>query len=259
MTILDQIIAHKKTEIALKKQVVSLKSLMQTDLFSSPTQSLKLAIKQSAHGIIAEHKRRSPSKSVINLSHSVETVVSAYHLAGVCGISVLTDTLYFGGSLDDLLLARALTNKPLLRKDFMVDVYQIYETKAYGADVVLLIAAVLTKNEMIELSTVAKNLGLEVLVEVHNAKELQKIPNENVDMIGVNNRNLKTFEVDIQQSIKLKNLMPNDVIKISESGLKSVDDVKILQQHGFTGFLLGEHFMRSNEVQQAITNFIKAF
>ncbi len=259
MNILDQIIADKKTEVALKKQVVSLKSLEQTDLFGSPTQSLKLALKQSAHGIIAEHKRRSPSKTVINQNYSVNTVIEAYTNAGVCGISVLTDGKYFGGSLDDLLLARASTHKPLLRKDFIIDAYQITEAKAYGADVILLIAAVLTSEEMLFLSGYAKDLSLEVLVEVHNLEELKKVPNTAVDLIGVNNRNLKTFEVNIQQSIDLLPYFPENILKISESGLKTVEDLKYLQQHGFEGFLMGEYFMASDDIHQHLTQFINHF
>ncbi|MFT7252065.1 MAG: indole-3-glycerol phosphate synthase, partial [Flavobacterium sp.] len=173
------------------------------------------------------------------------------------GISVLTDGKYFGGSLDDLLLAKAAVNIPLLRKEFVVDEYQIVEAKAYGADVILLIAAVLTRKEIKHLSELAQSLALEVLLEVHNQEELEKSIMPSLDMIGVNNRNLKTFEVSLDYSKELANQIPNDFVKISESGISSVEAVKELQQFGYQGFLMGEHFMKTDNPGKATSAFIR--
>ncbi len=193
MNILDKIIIDKKQEVILKKSIIPVSQLENSVLFGSRTISLSKMLRNSNTGIIAEHKRRSPSKPQINNSFTVEEVVKGYQNAGVCGISVLTDGKYFGGSLDDLLLARASVTIPLLRKEFIVDEYQILEAKAHGADLILLIAAVLTREEIKQLSEFAQSLGLEVLLEVHNLEELQKSIMSSLDMIGVNNRNLKSI------------------------------------------------------------------
>jgi indole-3-glycerol phosphate synthase len=243
--ILDLIIADKRQEVALKKSIFSAKDLEKSPLFTRQCHSLKHNLQHSASGIIAEHKRRSPSKAVINQSHSVATVVKGYTEAGVCGISVLTDGKYFGGSLDDLVLARASTHLPLLRKEFVIDSYQILEAKAYGADLILLIAAVLNRAEIQALSTFAQSLGMEVLLEVHDKAELEKSIMPSLDMIGVNNRNLKTFEVSLDTSISLAKDIPNEFVKVSESGIGEVSAVKMLQNHGYRGFLMGEHFMKT--------------
>lgn len=256
MSILDQIIASKKKEIALKKSVVSVAQLENSDLFNKKTNSLSKSIINSPFGIIAEHKRRSPSKATINNSFSVEEVVKGYENAGASGISVLTDIQYFGGSLEDLLLARAAVQIPLLRKEFIVDEYQLLETKAFGADAILLIAAVLSKSEIKQLSEFAQSLALEVLLEVHNMEELEKSIMPSLDLIGVNNRNLKTFEVNLQNSIDLVNYIPNNFIKISESGLTTTDDIKILKSHGFHGFLIGENFMKTDNPGKSLKQFI---
>lgn len=256
MTILDQIIASKKKEIALKKSVVSIIQLENTDLFNKKTNSLSKSILNSPFGIIAEHKRRSPSKATINNSFSVEEVVKGYENGGASGISVLTDMHYFGGSLEDLLLARASVQTPLLRKEFIIDEYQLLEAKAYGADAILLIASVLSKQEIKQLSEMAQSLALEVLLEVHNSEELENSIMPSLDLIGVNNRNLKTFEVSLQNSIDLATHIPNDFVKISESGLTSTDDVKLLRSHGFQGFLIGENFMKTNNPGKSLEQFI---
>ena len=201
MSILDQIIASKKKEVALKKSVVSVAQLESSDLFNKKTNSLSKSIVNSPFGIIAEHKRRSPSKATINNSFSVEEVVKGYENAGASGISVLTDMHYFGGSLEDLLLARASVGIPLLRKEFIIDEYQLLEAKAFGADAILLIAAVLSRQEIKQLSEFAQSLALEVLLEVHNLEELEKSIMPSLDLIGVNNRNLKTFEVSLQNTL----------------------------------------------------------
>ena len=256
MNILDQIIASKKKEIALKKSVVSIAQLENTDLFNKKTNSLIKSIVNSPFGIIAEHKRRSPSKATINNSLSIEEVVKGYENAGASGISVLTDMQYFGGSLEDLLLAKAALQIPLLRKEFIVDEYQLLEAKAHGADAILLIAAFLSKSEIKQLSEFAQSLALEVLLEVHNLEELEKSIMPSLDLIGVNNRNLKTFEVSLQNSFDLSNQIPNDFVKISESGLTSADDIKLLKSNGFQGFLIGENFMKTDNPGKSLEQFI---
>ena len=256
MNILDQIIASKKKEIALKKSVVSVAQLENAELFNKKTNSLSKSITNLPFGIIAEHKRRSPSKATINTNLSVEEVVNGYENAGASGISVLTDMQYFGGSLEDLLLATAAVQIPLLRKEFIVDEYQLLEAKACGADSILLIAAVLSKQEIKQLSEFAQSLALEVLLEVHNQEELEKSIMPSLDLIGVNNRNLKTFEVSLQNSIDLSNHIPNDFVKISESGLTTTEDIKLLKSHGFHGFLIGENFMKTDNPGKSLEQFI---
>lgn len=257
MNILDKIIADKKREIELKKNVVSINQLEATNLFNSRTKSLSKILANSNIGIIAEHKRRSPSKSVINFNHSVEDVTLGYQNAGVSGISVLTDGKYFGGSSDDLLLTKATVNIPVLRKEFIIDEYQILEAKAFGADVILLIAAVLTREEIQHLSQFAQSLGLEVLLEVHNREELEKSIMPNLNMIGVNNRNLKTFEVSLDYSKELAQLIPDEFVKVSESGISSIEAIKDLQQFGYQGFLIGEHFMKTDNPGNEAKAFIQ--
>ena len=210
----------------------------------------------SPFGIIAEHKRLSPSKTIINHSLSVEEVVKGYENAGASSISILTDNHYFGGSLDDLILARAAVKTPLLRKEFIIDDYQILEAKANGADAILLIAAVLSKEEIKQLSEFAQSLALEVLLEVHNLEELEKSIMPSLTIIGVNNRNLKTFELNLQTSIDLVKYIPNDFVKISESGISHTDDIKLLKSHGFQGFLIGENFMKTNNPGESLLEFI---
>ncbi|MCM5661635.1 indole-3-glycerol phosphate synthase TrpC [Galbibacter mesophilus] len=257
MNILDKIVADKKKEVALKKQLIPISQLESSVLFERDCISLAEKLKISETGIIAEHKRRSPSKSVINQSLNVQDVAVGYENAGVCGMSVLTDGKYFGGSLDDLLLARASVKMPLLRKEFIVDTYQMLEAKAYGADVILLIAAILTREEIKLFSETAKNLGLDVLLEVHNEEELQKSVMPSLDMLGVNNRNLKTFDVSLDVSKSLSEKIPNDFVKVSESGISSVEAIQELQPFGYKGFLIGENFMKTDNPGESATEFIK--
>jgi len=257
MNILDQIIADKFKEIVLKKQLISTSDFERTPLFERETVSLSKALKNSATGIIAEHKRRSPSKAVINQSLNVQDVAQGYENAGVCGMSVLTDAKYFGGSLDDLILARASVKMPLLRKEFIIDEYQIIEAKAHGADVILLIAAVLDQEQIKSFSELAKSLNLDILLEVHNMEELEKSILQNIDMIGVNNRNLKTFEVSTDISKQLSEKIPNEFVKVSESGISSVEAIKDLKNYGYQGFLVGENFMKTDNPGLSAREFIK--
>ncbi|MFC7772277.1 indole-3-glycerol phosphate synthase TrpC [Flavobacterium sp. GCM10027622] len=256
MTILDTIIADKKREVQLKKQLIPVAQLENSVLFGARTQSLSKNLRHNLIGIIAEHKRRSPSKSVINNAFSVEEVVIGYQNAGASGVSVLTDGKYFGGSLDDLLLAKASVTIPLLRKEFIVDEYQILEAKAHGADAILLIASVLTRAEIKHLSEFAQSLGLEVLLEVHNREELEKSIMSSLDMIGVNNRSLKTFEVSLDTSKQLAAYIPDEFVKVSESGIHSTSAISELQPFGYQGFLIGEHFMKTENPAKAAKEFI---
>ena len=257
MNILDHIVADKRKEVDLRRSIIPSSQLEQSVLFERDTFSLTQRLKNSASGIIAEHKRRSPSKSVINQTLNVFDVAKGYEDAGVCGMSVLTDGKYFGGSLDDLLLARACCELPLLRKEFIIHPYQILEAKAYGADVILLIASILSKVEIKEFSEFAKSLNLEVLLEIHNEEELNKSIMPSLDMIGVNNRNLKTFDVSLETSKHLSALIPNDFLKISESGISNIEAIKELKPYGYQGFLIGENFMKTENAGDSAKTFIK--
>ena len=255
MNILDKIIAHKKIEVAQAKSLKTVNELEQMPFFSKPILSLKQFLLNDAKtGIIAEYKRQSPSKGVINSTATVEEVTAAYTKYGASGISVLTDTHFFGGSLDDL-LAATINKVPLLRKDFMIDEYQFIEAKAYGAEVVLLIAACLSPKEVKHFATFAKNLGLEVLLEIHNEQELEHICDE-VDLVGVNNRNLKDFIVNIDASIELIKQIPTEKVAIAESGISNTDTIVTLRQAGFRGFLIGENFMKQLQPAIAFADFV---
>lgn len=256
MTILDRIILDKIKEVALRKTVFPPAYWEQSPLFDRETFSLAQRLKGSPSGIIAEHKRRSPSRDNINSNLSVHEVAQGYESAGVCGMSVLTDLKYFGGSLEDLTAARSVCNLPLLRKEFIIEEYQVIEAKAYGADVILLIAAVLDRQQIKSLSETAQSLGLEVLLEVHNSEELQKALMSSLDMLGVNNRNLKTFEVSLDTSKKLAGQIPEDFVKVSESGISTAGTIKALQPYGYKGFLIGENFMKTEAPGPAAAEFI---
>ena len=257
MTILEKIIETKKKELDIVKKTISIEELKKLSNFERKSISLVDRLKNSSHGIIAEHKRKSPSKSIINNSISINEIIIGYNNANVCGISVLTDKEYFGGSLNDLRNARKLTNIPILRKEFIIDEYQIIEAKANGADVILLIAACLEKDKIKSLSSLAKEIGLEVLIEVHDENELKKCLIDTIDIIGVNNRNLKTFEVDINTSIKLSNMIPENYLTISESGISNYDEIIKLRKNGFKGFLIGELFMKNNNPGKEVLNLIQ--
>lgn len=256
MDILSKIVADKYKEVALKKSLIPMKQLEASNLFQRETSSLANALRNSSTGIIAEHKRRSPSKGTINQNTNVGQVAKGYQNARVCGMSVLTDIKYFGGSLEDLLLARASVDMPLLRKEFIINEYQIIEAKAHGADVILLIAAVLSKEEIKTFSELAKSLNLDVLLEVHNEEELHKSLMPSLDMLGVNNRNLKTFEVNLDISKSLSKLIPDDFVKVSESGISSIEAIKDLKQYDYQGFLIGESFMKTDNPGKSAMEFI---
>jgi indole-3-glycerol phosphate synthase len=257
MTILDQINEHKKIEVAAAKAAITVAELMEYPAYNKPVPSLKeFLLSPKRTGIIAEHKRQSPSKGIINGNVKLEQVVMGYEIGGASAVSVLTDEKYFGGTLADLKAATDLLNIPVLRKDFIIDEYQIHEAKAYGAAIVLLIAASLSVEEVDRFARLAHELGMEVLFEIHNEEELTKI-SSHVDVVGVNNRDLKTFNVDIQQSVKLAKLIPEQFIKISESGISDPETVKMLKTHGYKGFLMGENFMKETDPGEAFKKFVK--
>ena len=247
MSILKNIVIDLKKELKLKKSIIPVSEYEKMSLFARNTISMSDSIKKNNFGIIAEFKRRSPSKNEINNKLSVHEVCRNYQIFGASGLSILTNLKYFGGSLEDLALARSACTLPILRKDFIIDEYQIYEAKAFGADTILLISSILTRDEIANLSKKAKELNLEVLLEVHNNEELKEGLVEHVDIIGVNNRNLKSFKTDIQISEKLFNQIPDKFLKISESGLNNDNSIKKLKKIGYQGFLIGEKFMVSSE------------
>lgn len=255
--ILSRIIANKRTEVALQKRAVSLESLRQAIGALPPTRSMKQALLDSPTGIIAEFKRRSPSQGWIQQRARVEAVVPEYAAAGAAALSILTDEQFFGGSLDDLCCARALVDLPMLRKEFIIDPYQLHQARFGGADAVLLIAAALSPGQCRELSDQAHELGLEVLLELHNSEELAYTSTD-VDMIGINNRNLTTFRTDVENSFRLAAQLPPKAVRISESGLSSPETVARLRDAGFRGFLIGETFMRQEKPGDLLREWIAA-
>jgi indole-3-glycerol phosphate synthase len=257
MNILDQILEHKRKEVDERKSLYPVKLLEKSIFFATPTVSLKKDItRKDKSGIIAEIKRKSPSKGVINPHVSVERISIGYMQAGASALSVLTDTHFFGGSNEDLMTARKFNFCPILRKDFVVDEYQITEAKSIGADAILLIAAALTPEKLKSLCSFAHRLGLEVLMEVHDEEELKNNLSAGVDLIGVNNRNLKTFELSIETSKRLAPLIPEGVVKISESGIESPQAIVELMKFGFEGFLIGQTFMQNSQPEKAAKDFI---
>lgn len=254
MNILDQIIARKKEEISLSKSQVSLKDLKNSAFFERKTFSLKDTLVQKS-GIIAEFKRKSPSKGIMNNQSDVLEVAKTYEKCGASGISILTDSDFFGGNFDDILKIRNEIQRPILRKDFMIDEYQFYEAKSIGADVVLLIAACLSPVQVQEFTELSHELGLEVLLEIHTEEEL-KCFNKNIDLVGINNRNLQDFKVDLQHSVDLKNLLPAGTLSVAESGIYSVQDYQFLKSKGFDGFLMGEYFMKNENPGQKFEEFL---
>lgn len=256
-TILDEIVAKKRIEIIEKQKTKSIEDFKQTENFIVPVLSAKASIlDESKSGIIAEFKRKSPSKGFINKDASVKEIVSGYEKFGASVVSVLTDEDFFGGSFDDLQQAKEILNIPVLRKDFIVDEYQVYETKAIGADLMLLIAECLTKDEVLHLAKTAKEIGLEVLLELHSEDQLEKV-NNYIDLIGINNRNLKTFDVDVEKSKQILKQLPKDLIKVAESGISNPETVKDLRESGFQAFLIGENFMKEDNPAFAFEKFVK--
>lgn len=257
MTILDTIVARKKIEVAKSKQDNSIKSLENSVYFTSPKISLKeFILDENKSGIIAEFKRKSPSKGIINNTALVANVTTGYNAAGASALSVLTDNNFFGGCNNDVITARDVNNIPILRKDFTIDEYQIIEAKSIGANAILLIASILTKAEIKKFTTLAHTIGLEVLLEIHTEKELEKY-NPAISLVGINNRNLNTFEVDFENAIRLAKALPEQTVKIAESGISDYKNIDYLKTHGFDGFLIGENFMKTENPGEACKIFIE--
>lgn len=254
VNILDKIIQRKKEEVTFSKSKISLEQLKDSEFFERKGFSLKQTLKNKS-GIIAEFKRKSPSKGIINDKVLPVEVISAYENFGASGISILTDRDFFGGSFEDILNVRNHVNIPILRKDFMIDKYQFYEAKAIGADVILLIAACLSSQQVQEFTELSHELGLEVLLEIHSEEELKHI-NKHIDLVGINNRNLKDFKVDLQHSVDLKNQLPSDIFSVAESGIYSAEDFRFLKEKGFDGFLIGEYFMKDENPGNKFSEFI---
>ena len=257
MNILEKIIAYKRKELAVSIKRTPVKKLESSKLFTREIIPLTDYILNPAKtGIIAEFKRKSPSKGIINRVSEIEQVTSGYCHYGASGISVLTDNKFFGGSSSDLLHARAVSPVPILRKDFIIDEYQIIESRAIGADAILLIAAALDKDRVLQLARFARSLGLQVLLEIHDPGEIETI-NEFIDIIGVNNRDLNTFRVDIRNSIEMVGKIPGHFIQISESGISSPSILKELREAGYHGFLIGEQFMCAPDPVKAFAEFAR--
>lgn len=255
MNILDKIIARKRADVANAKARKPIEQLEQSENFRLPVKSLSASLlTEGSTGIIAEFKRKSPSKGLIQENADVNEITAAYTKYGAAGLSVLTDENFFGGSAQDLLQARK-NNIPILRKDFIIDAYQIVEAKSMGADVILLIAACLSPGEVKELAKVASALGLESILELHAEDELEHVCEE-VTMIGINNRDLKTFAVNIDRSLWMAKQLPAHKVKIAESGIDKVEDVLQFRHYGFTGFLIGEFFMRQQNTSQSFEKFM---
>jgi len=257
MTMLEEIIANKRKELSRNIEKTTVRDLESRALFKRETISMTEAILDPGKtGIIAEFKRKSPSKGVINTRATLEEVTTGYFRSGAAALSVLTDEVFFGGTSDDLVRARELNPIPILRKDFIIDEYQVIEARAMGADAILLIAAVLGKKEIKNLARFSHALQLQVLLEIHTREELDALCEE-VDMVGVNNRNLKTFLVDTEISVALAPEIPHEFVRISESGIASALTFKKLKSAGYDGFLIGENFMRAEDPVVAFSDFVK--
>ena len=255
MNILDTIVERKKAEVAERKQQKSLDVIKADDYYSRKTISLVEGLsKPNASGIIAEFKRKSPSKGIINDRVDPVEVTKAYQDAGASAVSILTDAYFFGGNDQDLLRARQTLDIPILRKEFIIDEYQVHEAKALGADLILLIAACLSKEEVVRFSTLARSLGLEVLLELHDEDELDHVC-ETIDLVGINNRSLKTFDVNIARSLRMAGQLPKDKLKVAESGIDDPAQVKLFKENGYSAFLIGENFMKTNDPGMALNEF----
>ncbi|MFM1794821.1 MAG: indole-3-glycerol phosphate synthase TrpC [Bacteroidota bacterium] len=257
MNILDTIVQEKRKSVVVQQSMVSLEMLKASTFYNRTPFSLVKHIQENNEvGIIAEFKRKSPSKGNIYADADVVQVTTAYQSAQASAVSILTDTDFFGGSNQDLIDARPLLKIPILRKDFIIDPYQIHEAKSIGADLILLIAACLTVEEVDEYAQLAKSLGMEVLLELHDEEELGHI-SPHVDLVGINNRSLKTFKVDIDRSLKMASLIPNNYLKVAESGIDDPSLIRLFKKNGFQAFLIGEFFMKTHQPGQALADFIE--
>ena len=255
--VLSEIIAHKKIEVEERKKRHSIDEFCkQIEEKTYIVRSLKQALENSPTGIISEFKRRSPSKGWIHQTAEVRPIVSGYEKAGASALSVLTDENYFGGSDDDLRKAISLVEIPVLRKEFIVDEFQIYESKALGANAILLIASAISSQQCKHFTSVATQLQLDVLLELHNEDELEHISDEN-GIIGINNRNLGTFVTTVEKSFRMAELLPKNAVRVSESGISSPEIVRELRDAGYRGFLIGENFMKTDNPGESLKSFIE--
>jgi indole-3-glycerol phosphate synthase len=258
MNILEEIVAGKQKEVEILRENTSFSDLQKSLFFRIPTLSLVKYIRDPGRsGIIAEFKRRSPSGGILNPNADVKEVTTGYSSSGASGLSILTDRYFFGGECRDLTITRLNNNIPILRKEFIIDEIQVIESKAAGSDAILLIAAILEKDQIRKLSSLAHSLKMEVILEVHSLYDLEKA-DKYVNIIGVNNRNLTTMKTDTNISVKLAKDLPSDFLKISESGISSAETVKELRDHGYEGFLVGEAFMKTPDPVVAFANFVKS-
>lgn len=257
MNILEKIILNKTREVALLKEQTAFSDLEKSRLFSRATFSLSdFILNHSRSGIIAEFKRKSPSGGILNSQIDMEYVTKGYSDAGASGLSILTDNLFFGGSCTDILQSRDHVRIPVMRKEFIIDEIQVLESKAAGADAILLIASVLDKDQILRLATLSRSLNMEVLLEIHSAAELENV-NEFVNIIGVNNRDLDTLKTNINLSVRLADKIPGEFVKISESGISNAQTVIDLRNAGYNGFLIGEYFMSKPDPVIAFADFVK--
>lgn len=256
MNQLETIAAFKRIEVAERKELHPVNQLENWELFDRKTVSLTDSILQNGStGIIAEFKRKSPSKGMINAHSDVADVTRGYIRAGAAALSVLTDSRFFGGNSDDLVRAREVNDCPVLRKEFIVDPYQIIEAKSIGADAILLIAAILTPAETLNFATLARSLGMATILEIHGKEELGHL-NDQISILGVNNRNLADFSVSLEISLSLAEFIPDGITAISESGIRHPADILLLKQAGYKGFLIGEQFMSTDDPAFACHTFI---
>jgi len=257
MNILEKIILNKRKEVALIRKKTAFSDFEKSTLFARTTFSLsEFILDTSRSGIIAEFKRKSPSGGLINSHSTVEEVTKGYSGAGASALSILTDNLFFGGNCNDILQARDHNNIPVLRKEFIIDEIQVLESKAIGADAILLIATVLEKSQILKLATLSRSLNMEVLLEIHSAAELDNV-NDYVNIIGVNNRDLDTLKTSVNLSARLAEKISGEFVKISESGISNVQTVIELRNAGYNGFLIGEYFMSKPDPVIAFADFVK--
>jgi len=255
MDILEKIVASKREEVKIRKKHFPVKELENSVFFDSVPISLYAALKKPEPSIIGEFKRKSPSKGIINSTSTVEQVAKGYQEAGISAMSILTDTEFFGGYNNDLSTVASFTGLALLRKDFIIDEYQVIESKSIGASAILLIGSILSKSQSERLTNLALSLGMDILFEIHDEKDLEKI-NCNIRIVGVNNRNLKTFNINMENSIDLLKQLPEDCLKVAESGFQTTSDVKKMYARGYDAFLIGEKFMRSFDPSKIAAEFI---
>lgn len=260
MTILDEIYKHKLREVAEDKKRVSLETLKEQSKKKQKARSFGAALKSNTNiRIIAEIKKASPSLGIIRENFNPVEIARIYEASGAAAISVLTDEKFFKGSLSYLIDVKKSVNLPILRKDFIVDAYQIYEARSAGADAILLIAALLSKEEIQHYLELAKELDMDCLVEVHSETELKKVLQTNADIIGINNRDLATFKTDLETTLRLRPMIPAEKIVVSESGIKSRTDVEKLMKEGVDAILVGETFMKSHDISAKLRELLGIF